>query len=387
MSTTAAAHWARPVARHLASYAPRPPRGFRPQRIVLTRGALATEARRAFAERLCAVYPQARRLEALDRTHMQLAGLLPRGSAARREAGRRTLVLGTMGSVLRRSTESRICCPNYLHISPTSSCTYACAYCYLAGTRSSVLAPAAKIHLNLEDLLAAVRRRARRLESPTSFYLGKLQDALGLDPLSGFSRVLVPFFADQPRARLVMLSKSDAVGTLLDLDHRGHTALSWSVNPEAVCREFEWGAAPLARRLDAARRCRQAGYPVRFLIMPILPVEGWRRRYAELVDALFEAAEPQRITLGGMCSFPNALAITRQALGAGNLLDRHVARQASADGRRRYPRELRVRLYRHLLEAIRRRAPRLPVGLCLEEREVWEACGLSPHPPACNCIW
>lgn len=379
--------WTRRVAEHLAAWPPRPTDGFVPQRILLTRGSLDTAARRAFVERLWGAFPDAEWFEAADRTHMQLGGLLPQGDAARRDAGRRTLVVGTMGSPLRESCERGICCPSYLHLSPTGYCTYGCAYCYLAGSRSTNVAPVVKVYLNLEDDLAAVERRARRLERETSIYVGKLQDALSLDPLTGFSRVLVPFFAEQPLARLVMLTKSDAVGNLLGLDHRGHTAVSWSVNPEAVCATFEDSAPSLARRLDAARRCQEAGYPIRFVIMPILPVDDWRKHYAELVEQLFAAVLPQRITLGGICSYRGALRLTSRALGPDNVIARQLDPQPSPDGRLRFPRALRIGFYRHLIARIRRHAPDLPLALCLEEPEVWRACGLEPDPPMCNCIW
>ena len=387
--------WHRQVEEHLASYPPEPGAGFRPERIIVTRGATATPGRRAFVERLCAAFPAAERIEAPGRTHMQLGGLLPRGDAARRETGRRTLVVGTLGSPLRLSQEENICCPNYLHFSPTAFCTYQCVYCYLAGSCSTVVAPVAKVFVNLEDTLQAIARRAGAREktnveysgAPMGFYVGKLQDALSLDPLTGFSRVLVPFFAEHATARLVMLTKSDAVGNLLGLDHLGHTVVSWSVNPEAVCREFEWGAPPLSRRLDAARQCQNAGYPVRFLIMPMLPVEGWREHYAGLVEAIFAATRPERITLAGICSYSTALGLTARALGPDNLITRHIRRERSADGRRRFPRELRAELYRHVIGEVRRHDSQMPLGLCLEEAEVWHACGLDPAEQTCNCMW
>jgi len=379
--------WQKHATDHLATWRPRAPDGFRPQRIILTRGSLDTPPRRAYVDRLCAALPDAERIEALDRTHMQLGELLPEGGAARREAGRRTLVVGCLGTVLRQSCETNICCPNYLHFSPTAYCTYGCAYCYLAGTRSTVFAPVVKIYLNIEDMLAAIERKAKQLDGPTSFYVGKLQDALALDPLTGFSRVLIPFFAEHPLARLVMLTKSAAVENLLDLDHRGHTIVSWSINPEAVCREFEAGAPSLARRLDAARQCQEADYPLRFIIMPILPVADWQRHYSELVEQLFEAALPQRITLGGMCSYRGALALTARTLGPDNLIARHIAPKPSPDGRLRFPRSLRIAFYRHLVAAIRRRDRAMPIGLCLEEPEVWRASGLDPATQACNCVW
>ncbi len=377
------------VTSHLASYSPAVDRmSFAPDRIILTRGALATPARRAFAKRLTAAFPKAERIEALDRTHMQLQGLLPQGDdAARRQAGRRSLVIGTVAEPLKMAREKGIVCPDHLAVSPTAYCTYACTYCYLAGSCSTIVAPVAKIFVNLKDICEAVARRDQRMKEPTSIYVGKLQDALALDPLTGFSRILIPFFARQQHARLVLLTKSDAVENLLYLDHRRHTVVSWSLNPAAVCRDYESGAPSLAQRLEAVRRCAQAGYPIRFLIMPILPVEDWRQHYAELVEQIFDTVRPDRITLGSICSYPGALRLTERTLGKDNVISNNLGRETSPDGRRRFSRELRSHFYRHLIGAVRRHDRALPLGLCFEEPEVWHACGLDPRAASCNCIW
>jgi spore photoproduct lyase len=96
-----------------------------------------------------------------------------------------------------------------------------------------------KIYVNLPEMLAEIDRIARRLEKPTAFYIGKLQDALALDPLTAYSTILIPFFATHPFARLTLLTKSININRLIELESRGHTILSWSVNPPEVCRIFE----------------------------------------------------------------------------------------------------------------------------------------------------
>ena len=98
--------------------------------------------------------------------------------------------------------------------------------------------PSVKIFLNLEEILAEVDRTATQLARPTAFYLGKLQDGLALEPLSGYARTMVPFFARHPYARMVILTKSADVENLLDLDHAGRTILSWTVNAPEVARQF-----------------------------------------------------------------------------------------------------------------------------------------------------
>ena len=377
--------------RTLASRDTGPNPGFHPERIILAKGALDTPARRAFAGKVCAAFPGVAVLEQPDRTHMS-AEFAPKDVplAEKIARGKRTLVLGVLKSCLRRSQEAGIHCPNYWHFSVTGFCWYDCAYCYLAGSCSSIVAPTVKIFVNLEDVLCKLRALGRRIEregaAETSCYLGKLQDALNLDWLTGYSRALAPFFAGERVLRWVLLTKSACVDNLVGLDHRGHTAVSWSVNPAALCASYERLAPALDERLRAARRCADAGYPVRFLIMPLIPAADWRGQYEGLVDHIFEAVHPSRITLGGICSFRTAarLAAGRQAEC---ITEATAASKPSDDGRLRYPVRQRVGMYAAIIEAIRRRGPRAPIGLCLEEQRVWRRVGLDPGRVQCNCIW
>ncbi|MBM4083395.1 MAG: hypothetical protein FJ272_01255, partial [Planctomycetes bacterium] len=231
--------------------------GFKPQRIVITKGCYDRPHWRAFVEKVCAAFPDAQVDEQLALNHMEVRPT--GGDRERRALGKQTLVLGTIESAVRRSAERGIACPNYWHFSTTAFCWYDCAYCYLAGSCSTVVAPTVKVFVNLEHILSQLQRRIAQQTRPTSFYLGKLQDALSLDWLTGYSKALVPFFAAQDNGRLVMLTKSACVDRLLGLRHSGHTVVSWSINPEAICRQFEAVAPSPAERLSAAQRCAKAG--------------------------------------------------------------------------------------------------------------------------------
>ncbi len=302
--------------------------------------------------------------------------------------GKTTLVLGEHKTALGLSQESGNCCPNYWHFSPYGFCPYGCTYCYLAGTRGVYFSPTVKIFLNFPDILDQIHRVACQAVSPTAFYLGKLQDGLALDPLTGYSRIMIPFFASHPLARLIVLTKSADVENLLDLQHGGHTILSWSLNPPQIGAEFEWNTPSVESRIEAMSRCAAAGYPLRAVIMPIIPAPGWERMYEAFLRDLLGKVQPERITLGGICSYPNALRLTRDKLGASNAIanavDQH--RTDPADGRARYPTDFRVRIYRHLTAVIREIRPDLPVGLCLEEQVVFEAIGMAGAIGRCNCV-
>jgi spore photoproduct lyase len=368
-------------------YSPRRPSHFSPHRIVLTRGSRSSPQRRKLAEAICHLYPEASVWKQEDRPHNRVdLGCTDPLDAHRR--GKNTLVLGEHKSAVGLSREHDNCCPNYWHFSPYGFCPYGCTYCYLAGTRGVYFSPTIKVFLNLPEILGRIHRVAREMNRPTAFYLGKLQDGLALDPLTGYSSVMVPFFANHPLARLVVLTKAADVENLLDLPHGGHTILSWSLNPPEVVAEFEPNVPPVDSRLDAMRRCVAAGYPVRAVMMPIIPIDNWQSVYERFLRELLTNVRLDRITLGGICSYPNAVRLTEAKLGASSAVTSASQRSMtkSADGRARYPADVRIRVFRHLLDVIGEMQPGLEVGLCLEERRVFEAVGMTHAIGCCNCV-
>ncbi len=366
---------------------PRPVDGFAPARIVLARGSDTATSARRLVEGICAAYPHAEVVKALDTPHNRIP-LWSSDALGLHYEGKRTLVLAEHQSAVRQSAEEGNCCPNYWHFSPYGFCPYGCAYCYLAGTQGVRFSPTVKIFLNLPAILDEVDRTARRLGKPTAFYLGKLQDGLALDPLTGYSRQMIPFFAHHPLARLTLLTKSADVTNLLDLDHRGHSILSWTVNPYAVVEAFEPSTPSLEERILAMEACAKVGYPVRAVVMPIIPLADWETLYAKFLSNLLGRVRLSRITLGSICSYPQAMRLTEQKLGRDNPISTQLdrKRQGTSDGRTRFPRELREKVYRHLLRQIQRLAPNLEVGLCLEEECMFDALEMRASVGRCNCV-
>lgn len=383
----------------LDDYLIRPARLFRPARIVLAKGSNRSEGHRRLAARICAAYPDAEVVEAFGVPHNRI-DLGQSDPLQLHERGKQTLVLGEHRSAVRFSEEGGNACPNYWHFSPYGFCPYGCHYCYLAGTPGVWFSPTVKVFLNLEDILGAVDRTARQLARPTAFYLGKLQDGLALDPLTGYTRRMIPFFARHPFARMVILTKSADVENLLDLDHAGHTILSWTVNAPEVVRDFETNTPDVMARIDAMRQCAQAGYPVRAVLMPIVPVADWATVYGRFLAVLLESVPLSRITLGSICSYPQAQRLMELKLGKKNaissLLRSPLARngrgaggegsEKSPDGRLRFPRSLREEVYRHLIECIRQVRPDLEIGLCLEDEAMFMSLGLQRSMGNCNCV-
>jgi spore photoproduct lyase len=340
-------------------YVPRTVEHFHPDRIILTKGCRGSNARVAFVEAICRAYPAAEVIERLDTSHAQVDLGIDEPLALHR-CGKRTLVLGEHKSPVRFSDERSNCCPNYWHFSPYGFCPYGCVYCYLAGTRGVWFSPTVKIFVNLDEMVARVDKIANRAGSPTAFYLGKLQDGLVLDPLTGYSRRIISFFGQHRWARLVLLTKSSDVDNLMGLPHQGNVILSWSLSSENVWQRFEPGTPSPAERLNAMRRCAKAGYRLRAVLMPVLPIGDWRADYESLLDELLTIAPLERITLGSLCSFPSALRLTDAKLGRANPIRECLSGSGqSADGRYRFDPACRIEVYRHLLNQIRLRSPSL----------------------------
>ncbi len=127
---------------------------------------------------------------------------------------------------------------------------------------------------------------------------------------------------------------------------------------------------------------------MRVNLMPVLPVDGWRKLYRDFLEELLSAVPLARLTFGGICIYPDARALMERKLGQGNpisaAIDPHTARRD--DRRQRFTPEARAEIYSFLADAARRLSPSLELALCLEEPDVMEVVGLSASRGKCNCV-
>ncbi len=367
-------------------YDPSPPEHFDVETIILSKGSLDTPERESFVRRICDAYPNAEIVEHLDTPHNRI-DLGETDLLHLYEKGKRTLLFGELKTAVRFSEEKGNTCSNYWHFSVYGYCPYMCKYCYLAGTPGVRFSPTVKIYVNLGEILSEIDRKANGLQEPVAFYLGKLQDGLALDPLTAYSTKLVPFFAGHRYARQIILTKSASVERLLDLEHGGHTILSWSLNPPEICRRYEQNVPSVEARIRAMRLCAERGYPVRAVIMPVIPHGDWETLYAHFVSDLLSRVRLERLTLGGICIYPNALTLLERRLGKDNIISSSLkGRRPLGDGRARYAAEMRARFYGHIIDTARNIRPDLTIGLCLEEPMVWEMVENADGYGRCNCV-
>jgi len=274
-------------------------------------------------------------------------------------------------------TSRHICCGYYV-INPITNCPMDCSYCVLQGYLNN---PFLTLYSNWDDLLEEVEGFLAIGRPPLSrLGTGELSDSLALESLFPISQFLVRFFANK-NAILELKTKSTEVERLLSLDHRGRTVVSWSLNPPQVIEEEERGTASLEKRIDAAKRCQEAGYPLGFHFDPMIDYEGWEEGYEKLVDFLFSRIDPKRvvwISLGGF-RYPAQLKgiaeerFPKTRIFLGELFP-------GGDGKFRYLKTIRVEMYRKMVKWLKQVSPDLFVYLCMESQEVWkEVFGWSPQ--------
>jgi spore photoproduct lyase len=267
-------------------------------------------------------------------------------------------------------TSNHICC-GYHVINAITNCPMDCSYCVLQGYLNN---PFLTLYTNWDDLLQEIDNflsggQNRFLRVGT----GELSDSLVLDPVFPLSQTLIPFFAERKNAILELKTKSAEVTTLLRLNHRGKTVISWSVNPTRIIEEEEKETAPLRERIEAAKRCQDSGYPIGFHFDPLFDSRDWEREYRETVLSLFNEIDPKRviwISLGGFRYPPRLKAVARQRFPDTRIFLGELF--PGKDGKFRYFKEIRVEMYRKMLSWLREINPNLFVYLCMESREVWE---------------
>jgi len=113
-----------------------------------------------------------------------------------------------------------------------------------------------------------------------------------VEKYSGSLKKAIEFFGKQELGRFRFVTKYTEVDSLLDADHRGHTRFRFSINTQHVIKRYEHGTPGAEERLEAARKVAGAGYPLGFIIAPIIVYPGWEKDYGELMESLREKLGP-----------------------------------------------------------------------------------------------
>ncbi len=248
-----------------------------------------------------------------------------------------------------------------------NGCVHKCDYC---GMGCGV-----NFMLDLEEIGNDLERNFRERPQQRLYRYDLSSDYPAFEPEYGASELFGELF-ERNDMYLLVYTKSDNIDHLLALPHKKHTICYWTLGTDTQCSMIERDTPSLDERLEAMRKCQEAGYVVRAGFSPIIPHKNWREEATIALEKLFAAAQPDTVRLWMI-----SMMLCEEAediFGTGNIDPRCLAAMREAapalDGHHSgpVPRAMRAEIYAHYIEEIRRISPQTPVNLCSEEYEMWD---------------
>jgi spore photoproduct lyase len=285
-------------------------------------------------------------------------------------------------------SEKYICC-NVKVLKSVSNCPFDCSYCFL---QNYLTDGTTTVIDDTEAMIAEVQEKT--LKQPGRFFrIGtwELGDSLALENESRQAEKLIQAFTDVPQAILELKTKSDCVDTILGLDHQHKTVVSWSMNTRHIIDRQEHRTATLDQRLAAIEKVVDSGYLVGIHFDPMIDYPDSEPEYASLVKEIFSRIPNQQIawiSIGSLRFNPEMKRKMEENFPAANLTISEMV--LGNDGKMRYPKPTRIKMYRNILDALKiaipdlspptDRNPKSPIlYFCMERWDMWDKL-LGDHP-------
>lgn len=202
---------------------------------------------------------------------------------------------------------------------------------------------------------------------------GEFSDSLALDDITGYAPEIIEFFRKHKKAVFEFKTKSVNIENLLKTARAGNIVVSWSLNPQRVIDGNEFFTPSLKQRLNAACKCVQAGYKVGFHFDPLIYFSGWKNEYAILLDELFNKIKPKHIawiSLGTFRFKPALKTVIEKRFPVNRILDEELL--PGYDDKLRYPYNLRLGIYKKMLDMFLKHGAEKKVYLCMEDILMWK---------------
>ena len=325
------------------------------------------------SQRLISLYPK-EKIEFVDSTF----GKDHKGALSKEQfewSKKNLLVTNFKGYFFKRcpgaTQKKTITCCNYYVLNLGSQCNMNCSYCYL---QSYLNTPIMKAYANIDQAIDELK--AMMTEFPKLPYrvgTGEVIDSLSLDPLTLFSRELINLFKDFPHWTLEFKTKSNCVDQFLDLGPCPNVLVSWSINPPHIIDKEEHDTASFNERIEAAKKCRDKGFPLSFHIDPIIWHENWQENYAFLVDEIINNFTPEEIkvfSLGTLRFQPEQRHLMKERFGMESYVN-NSEMFLSDTGKMRYDWHQRNEMFQFVYKRFKNHDPKWNIFLCMETPETW----------------
>jgi len=267
-------------------------------------------------------------------------------------------------------TPKGIACPHFYELRWAFGCNFDCQWCYLLGTSFG------KKHFRAYDINVVLRhtsRALREIQEPQIFNSGELSDSYPNHPSI---QAIMDLFETQTRHKLLLLTKTANASSLIKKT-RKQVIYSCSLNALPVSTRWEKLAPSPFDRINAAKQVADAGYEVRARIDPIVPVEGWRDQYADLVDMMSDVSF-SRITLGTLRGRQRTINFAKKLCKDTSWTEYF---STTTKWGKKLSDESRFEIYTFILDLLKPGT----ASVCKETDEMVARLGLKNA--RCNCVW
>jgi spore photoproduct lyase len=247
-------------------------------------------------------------------------------------------------------------------------CPFDCSYCIL---QAYLPHKNIQVSSNTDAITTAINTLIHEGEK-RRLGTGELSDSLALDNIFPFSRLITPLINKQDVIQFEFKTKSANIANLLDLNPK-NIVVSWSLNPPEIAMTEEHGAAPIHKRLEAAKLCADAGYRIGFHFDPLIAYEGWQKGYGELLATLFNTVPESSVEYISISTFRTTAALMdrmRERPEPSRLLRGDMI--AGLDGKQRYFKALRAELLGYVTNELYRHWRSVFVYYCMEHESLWK---------------
>jgi len=275
------------------------------------------------------------------------------------------------------ATGTEYLCCRYWVLNAQTHCPLDCTYCIL---QNYLNIPLITVYVNIKNIAQEIDSRISG-EPGRLFRMGtgELTDSLAFDTVTHFNEQLIRH-ALKKKMILEIKTKTDLVRHLPDIPKR-NVLISWSLNPRDFIKTQEFKSAPLEKRLKAAALAVRKGYRLGFHFDPLLMLPGWKEKYSALIGELTRKVpenEVMWISLGSLRFPPSLKKIIEERFPGTGITTAEFIK--GLDGKMRYFRPERVKLYRHIYAEIRKTWKNVFVYFCMENKTVWrEVMGFAPE--------
>lgn len=249
-----------------------------------------------------------------------------------------------------------------LAIEEANGCPFKCEYCFLKSYFSEEEVVVYKNKGSLfEELETKLSERKRR-----RFFIGEYSEPLWVNRFSSIIPEIIEIFRKYPEGEIEIRTKGTDVDFLKDIRPSDNILLAWSLVPSELSEKIEKGPSTVEERIMAMKKTKEMGWRVGVRLEPIIVYKGWENGYKDLIERVsFALNEP--LEMGAIRLTPSLRSSIFSRNPSSLILKAEFV--MCRDGKLRYPRGVRFRIYNYILSII----GEVPVSIYMEEEFLIES--------------